>query len=311
MATGSSFAALRLAFFRGCSTISNIIEETTAAIFNCLQLQYMPAPDEVKWITIANRYNELWNIPNCIGSIDGKHIRIKKFRKTGSQNYNYKDFFSVVLMATADADGMFLTIDVGDYGRNSDGAVFKSSKLGRLLDRNKLKIPQSRPLPHDESGNAFPLYFCADEAFPLRKNIMRPFPKKVLDDKKRIFNYRLSRGRKSIECAFGMLVSKFRIFETPIACGQNTVDNIIKAACILHNFIRSTEGRFSIPTLEEDENTLRQTEPKILPVGGINITEQSTATSLRNYLSEYFITREAAIPWQWKYCIEHDYDCDD
>lgn len=58
-------------------------------------------------------------------SIDGKHIRIKKFKNIGSKNCNYKGYHSVQLMACADADGCFTTIDVGDLGRNNDGGVFQ------------------------------------------------------------------------------------------------------------------------------------------------------------------------------------------
>lgn len=58
---------------------------------------------------------------------------------------------------------------------------------------------------------------------------------------RRIFNYRLSRGRKIVECAFGMLVSKFRVFETPIWCPVTKSIRIVKAACVLHNFIKINE----------------------------------------------------------------------
>lgn len=74
---------------------------------------------------MGNCFNELWNIPNCIGSIDGKHFKIKCPPNTGSAFYYYKQFFSVVLMTYVDADGLFITIDVGDYRRVSDGRVFR------------------------------------------------------------------------------------------------------------------------------------------------------------------------------------------
>lgn len=76
----------------------------------------MPIPSEAKWKDIANRYYEPWNVPNCLGAIDGKHIRMKKFPNTGTQHFNYKGYFSVVLMALSDADGVFTSIDVDDYG---------------------------------------------------------------------------------------------------------------------------------------------------------------------------------------------------
>lgn len=129
-------------------------------------------------------------------------------------------------MACANADGIFLTIDVGEAGRMSDGAVFWSSTLGRLLNKKKILIPKSTPLLNE--GVNFPFYFVGDEAFPLQTNLMRTYPQRVLDNEKRIFNYRLSRGRKSIECAFRMLTSKFEIFQRPILCQENTAISVIK-----------------------------------------------------------------------------------
>jgi|UniRef100_A0A2S2QP62 hypothetical protein len=73
---------------------------------------------------------------------------------------------------------------------------------------------------------------------------MRPYPRRVLNNKKRIFNYRLSRGRKTIKCAFGMMYSKFKVLSTPILCVyEETIISIIRYMCVLHNFIRNREGR--------------------------------------------------------------------
>lgn len=112
-------------FLRGEATIWNIIEDTSEALWEILQPIYMPIPDPEIWETVANRYYELWNLPNCIGSIDGKHIRIKAPAHSGSSFFNYKGFFSIILMATADADGKFITVDVGEFGRNSDGSLYR------------------------------------------------------------------------------------------------------------------------------------------------------------------------------------------
>jgi hypothetical protein len=58
---------------RGKRTISGVIAETTTAIWSTLQPLFMPPPNEAKWKCIAERYLDLLNLPNCIGSIDGKH----------------------------------------------------------------------------------------------------------------------------------------------------------------------------------------------------------------------------------------------
>lgn len=139
-------------------------------------------------------------------------------------------------MKCTDADGIFTTINVGEAGRFSDAAVFRASNFGKLLDTDKLHIPKPTPMPNGAFD--FPFYMVEDEAFPLKINLMRPYPKRFLDDEKRIFNYRMSRGRKSVECAFGMLTSKFKIFQRPITHHEDTAIKVIKTAYILHNFIK-------------------------------------------------------------------------
>lgn len=101
-------------------------------------------------------------------------------------------------MACVDADGLFITIYVGKVGRNSDSAVFRTSNLGRALNLGVLQLPASRSLSSSNDKNDFPFYFVADETFPLKTYLMRHYTKRSLDNKRRVFNYRLSRGRKSV-----------------------------------------------------------------------------------------------------------------
>lgn len=280
---------------RGDNTIGGIVRETTRAIWRYLQPLYMPVPTEIDWRKKAERFYELWDLPNCLGSIDGKHFRIKKLSKSGSCYYNYKGFFSIVLMACADADGLFTTIDVGAAGRNSDGAVFRASAIGKLLDKEKLNIPGPQPMLND--NEAFPFYFVGDEAFPLKRNLMRPYPQRNLDNDKRQFNYRLSRARKSVECGFGMLVAKFEIFQKPMCCGRETAIDVIKAACILHNFIKHKEGKFSLPQI-----TKNIISDQIIPHNSSNNIGKS-AYELRNQLKDYLVKEENALPWQHNYNV--------
>lgn len=54
---------------------------------------------EKEWIGIANQYEELWNFANCAGAIDGKHMNMKCPFNSGSEHFNYKGSFRVVLLA--------------------------------------------------------------------------------------------------------------------------------------------------------------------------------------------------------------------
>jgi len=68
LATGCNFSALAFYFARGNNTVSKIVADTTKNIWECLKDLYMPVPTAEKWKTIAGRFQDLWNLPNCIGA---------------------------------------------------------------------------------------------------------------------------------------------------------------------------------------------------------------------------------------------------
>ena len=201
----------------------------------------MPEPTEEMWLDIANQFYVKTNFPNCVGAIDGKHVRCINPRAAESNFLNYKKFFSVVLMAVADANLHLVAINVGAYGKEGDSTVFRDSPLGNKLCSNTLNLPPPRCLP-DTNENPQHFVMVGDEAFKLSTNLLRPYPSRELNATKRVFNYRLSRCRRSVECAFGILANKWRIFHTPMLVQPDFVDEIVKACCILHNFVRKRDG---------------------------------------------------------------------
>lgn len=139
----------------------------------------MPEPNESIWYSNAEIIIKKTNFPNCVGAADGKHFRIKSPSHSGSNYYNYKKFFSIVLMAVVDANSCF-TMNVGDYGKESDNSIFRKSALGQKFYKNELNLPEDRPLPnYYESPQPFVL--VADEAFGLHRNMMRPYPSRNVD----------------------------------------------------------------------------------------------------------------------------------
>ena len=58
---------------------------------------------------------------SCTGALNDKHIAIRKPHNSGNVFYNYKGFFSVVLLALVGADYKFIWIDTGGAGHQSDG----------------------------------------------------------------------------------------------------------------------------------------------------------------------------------------------
>ncbi|KAH9638366.1 hypothetical protein HF086_006221 [Spodoptera exigua] len=159
----------------GISTVHSIIHETIRAICDVLMPLVMQIPDEEMWDKVSRDFFNIWNFPNCLGAIDGKHVSIQAPDNSGSLYYNYKIFFSTVLLAVVDAKYNFLIVDVGSYGKNSDGGILQNSKFGKKLNTNKLKLPPNKPLPN--TTESLPHVFIGDEAFPLSNNILRPYPR--------------------------------------------------------------------------------------------------------------------------------------
>ena len=210
LATGESYKSLSYQFRVAHNTICHIVPETCRAIvavYGDEVMQVPSTPDE--WKQVARGYEQRWNFPHTIGAVDGKHVRIRNPAYGGTHYFNYKKFYSVVLMAVVDADYKFRYVDVGAIGSESDGGVFAKSHLGHMLERHEINLPHPENLPNDaEHQPPLDYFFVGDDAFALRSYFMKPYPARALKHEERIFNYRLSRARRTVENAFGILANR-------------------------------------------------------------------------------------------------------
>ena len=69
---------------------------------------------------------EEWDFPNCLGVRDGKLVAIEYPGFSASEYYNYRRFFSIVLMAVCDDRYCFTIADIGNIGRDNDAQIFSS-----------------------------------------------------------------------------------------------------------------------------------------------------------------------------------------
>ncbi|CAH1991208.1 unnamed protein product [Acanthoscelides obtectus] len=119
--------------------------------------------------------------------MDGKHIVIQAPNNTGSDFFNYKGDFSIVLLGLVDANYKFTYVDVGCKGRISDGGVFKNTGFYVNLQQGQLNLPQPTALPARKTP--IPYVIVADDDFALDMNLMKPYPgQHDKRSKERIFN---------------------------------------------------------------------------------------------------------------------------
>ncbi|ERL91883.1 hypothetical protein D910_09207 [Dendroctonus ponderosae] len=238
-----------------------------------MQPIYLPKPTTQTWESVASRFEQRWQFPHCVGAIDGKHIVIKKTDQSGSSNFNYKHTFSVVSLETVEADYKSTTVDVGAMERFSDGSLFSSSALGKKMMKNTLLLPAPSLIP--TIADPMPYIFVGDEAFPLSEILMRPYPRRNVTGnyEHEIFNARLSRARQTVKCSNDILASRFRVFRRPFQNKVATVRDIVKTACLLHKFLRTTQ-----PALHEDvEGIEKFPQTQLLPLGSTQVRTSSNA----------------------------------
>lgn len=265
-----------------------------------LLFQFPKNKDE--WINMAEKFDQKWNFPNCGGALDGKHIRITQPPKTGAQYYNYKGFYSIVLMALVNAYYEFVFIDIGKNGRLSDGGVIKYTEFYQILKTKSLNLPTIA-----ETKNNLNYVFLGGEAFALGKNFLWPYPQKDLTYEKRIFNYKLSRARNVSENAFGLITSRFRILFTCINRIPENICYVVLAICALHNcLIKKSSSYLTSTPYERDNSSISNTIPENCRKKENNLEKlqqrsprnvEVEAVQNRNNYMIYF-NNEGKVPWQ-------------
>nr|XP_054591353.1 uncharacterized protein LOC129155158 [Nothobranchius furzeri] len=307
LATGCSYQSLAASYKLGSATVGCIVKEVCEAIWTALKDDVVAFPSVAKWMEIQEEFWSLWNFPNCVGAIDGKHIRVRAPANSGSSFHNYKGYFSFILMAVCDARYRFTLVDIGAFGRDSDAGVFSRSAFGSQLIKGELHLPPPSPLPGAVVRS--PPVFVADEAFPLKVNLMRPYSGTNLTAEQHIYNYRHSRARRVIENAFGILAARWRVFGKAMECSVDTAELITKGCVALHNFLCGTDqlqaetARY-ISRVDEGDvlgewRQVVETDTNLLDTGRLT-SERATrhGTEVRNSLMNYFQTEAGRVSFQ-------------
>jgi len=117
---------------------------------------------------VVTGFRELWEFPNCLGSTDGKHVKLKCPASSDSNYFCYKNYCSIVLLAIVDPYYKFMVVDIGSSGRHSDSGIFNNSAFYREYIDGKTILPSKQlpgmyiPVPHVSIG---------DESFALQTHL--------------------------------------------------------------------------------------------------------------------------------------------
>ena len=303
MATGDSYHSLAFNFRVAHNTISILVPQVCSSIVAEYKDEVLVLPSTSDaWREVASGFSRRWNYHHCCGAVDGKHVQIKKPKKSGTAYYNYKGFFSIVLLGLVDADYKFLWMNVGVRGSMSDAGVYNESTLEPALREGTLDLAPPDILPNDNQDT--PYFIVGDDNFPLRRYLVKPYSHRYLDHEERIFNYRTDvRGRRVVENAFGILAMRFRCMLTPLQTKPENAIWITKACVILHQIMRLRYPNLQNADQERHDGQIipgawrDQAMMHEMQIVGRAPRETREGKQLRTALKYYYCSEAGSVPW--------------
>jgi hypothetical protein len=216
-----------------------------------------------------------------LGSIDCMHWHWEKCPVAWKGMYTRGDqgVPTVILEAVASHDRLIWHAFFGVLGSNNDINVLNQSPL--FVQQLRGEGPQVQYIVNGRQYNTG--YYLADGIYPewaaFVKSIRSP-----QSEKHKLFAEHQEGARKDVECAFGILQSRFSILKRP-AClyEQGDLENIMLACIILHNMVI------------EDEKDLEEIPIDLNETASTSTVQEASISQGPNPLMEQVIERNAAI----------------
>ncbi|XP_046854710.1 protein ALP1-like [Xenia sp. Carnegie-2017] len=220
----------------GVSTVCSITDEVCKAIveqlWDELVKQLMPQSEQDFKDSMIDM-EHFWQFPCCWAALDGCHISIKcppGGQEANKEYHNFKNFYSIVLMALVDSHYRFIWGSCGYPGNSHDSIIFQSTQLWASIQEGNY-LPAIGKVIGQQTVQ--PL-IVADSAFPFTKWLMKPYTDAVLSERKRYFNYRLSRAQMVTEGAFGQLKGRWHVLYRKCESNRKSVRMTVLACLVLH-----------------------------------------------------------------------------
>ena len=221
----------------GVSTVHSIVTQVCASIVENLWqeciTEHMPESED-DFNRKMEDMNNRWQFPFCWAAIDGCHIPIKcppGGAEACKEYHNFKNFYSIVLMAMVDSRYRFIWGSCGFPGNSHDAVIFQSTGLWENIKKHGF-IPD---IGQQVADVTVPPLIIGDSAFPFQPWLLKPYTNAVLTAKQRYFNYRLSRARMITEGAYGQLKGRWRVLLRRNESGPHEAKTATLTCMVLHN----------------------------------------------------------------------------
>ena len=141
------------------------------------------------------------------------------------------------MLVLANTEYRYLWVDVGSSGSSSDTQMFNSSKLRKKIHDGTLGLPLPEPL--GEEGPDLQYFLLCYNTFMLMPWLVKPYSRRQLTRKEGVANYRIFTGRRVVENAFSIQVSRFGVLLGTMEQMLKVVRDIILTCVVFHNILRT------------------------------------------------------------------------
>ncbi|CAM9883110.1 unnamed protein product [Ectocarpus sp. 12 AP-2014] len=209
-----------------------------------------------------------------------------------SAYFNYKGFYSVVLLALVDNAGFFRWIISGPRGSSDNAGVRDWSRQSKdIAEEQKLPEAQRRRMCRNR-------FILGDSAFTNSSWLLTPYDNPVTR-MQIFFNCKHSKTRFIVEYAFGRLKGKFMVWKNRMYFKIDRVPQIIQACVLLYNFILFHEG------MGRDEIFVDALRTKRARGARSNVAAEQASAAARDrkakYLADNFLAaspRSTKLAWR-------------
>ena len=236
LAHGNSYSSIAPVFNVGKSTAIEAVQDVVNGLYE-LRDEYIKFPETLAEVNASiGTFADLTDLPNVVGAIDGSHVRIKAPVDSAPDYFSRYQQHDFIIQAIVNGKKIFIDFACGFPGSMHDARVLRRSTVfERAEQRDILTQPTV-----NVNGHELGPYLLGDSAYPLSPWLMKPYPEGTRDPREITFNKHLSSARVKVECAFGVLKSRWRILMKRFDSGICFAIKTAVACAVLHNIcIRS------------------------------------------------------------------------
>ncbi|XP_040963950.1 uncharacterized protein [Gossypium hirsutum] len=227
------FRVIGSRYYRSIQTVHHYFRVVLRAILKLYRL-VIRLPDESTPSEIRNNPRFYPYFKDCIGALDGTHIRASVPLSMQGRFRSRKGGMTQNVLAAITFDLKFAYVLAGWEGSAHDSRI-----LSDALSRPRgLRIPEGK-------------YYLADAGYGIRIGCITPyrgvryhlkeFGAEGPENAKELFNLRHSSLRITVERVFGILKKRFRVLDAEPFWNFQTQVDIVLACCIIHNHIMGVD----------------------------------------------------------------------